>query len=320
MLHWLGILVVLLTLADQTPTANSDTSGLQPHILRKPFVPGKIVVLNLSKHFATAIRLPEAVSSVVVGEPAKFKVEHSEKEPRLVFVKPISDGAAQSNLLISTVAGRSVSLLVRNEGDQPEHAAGEDPIRPIHLVLDLLPEKGFLIEENSPASLLVAETVHLEKPNSEIARDAWPVRTQARLDRLLESQRISRLRPLRGNPLGVSIGQIFEDGRQTFVLFSVVNQGKQAVELLPPQVQLAGTRGKGRGSVEQIPVREYRLTSRRLRPNERADSVVTFDRPAFKQSHESYFLQIAESAAVDRPSLAPIDPSGSQILSGEEER
>ena len=104
------------------------------------------------------------------------------------------------------------------------------------------------------------------------------------------------------------------------MLFSVVNQGRQAIELLPPQVQLAGTRGKGRGSVEQIPVREYRLTSRRLRPNERADGVVTFERPAFKQSHESYFLQIAESAAVDRPSLAPIDPGRSQILSDEEEQ
>jgi len=82
----------------------------------------------------------------------------------------------------------------------------------------------------------------------------------------------------------------------------------------------AGTRGKGRGSVEQIPVREYRLTSSRLRRNERADGVVAFERPTFKQSHESYFLQIAESAAVDRPSLAPIDPGRSQILSDEEEQ
>jgi hypothetical protein len=300
--------------------ANSDISELQPRILRRPIVAGKIVVLNVGLHLATAIRLPEAVSSVVVGDPARFKVEHSEKEPRLVFVKPISAGAAESNVLISTIAGRSVSLLVRSEDKQPEHSAGSDSIRPVHLVLDLLPEKGFLIEESSPASLLVAETVHLEKPNSEIARDEWPVRTQARLDRLLESQRSGRLRSLRGNPLGVGIGQIFEDGPQTFVLFSVVNHGRQAIELLPPQVQLAGTRGKGRGSVEQIPVREYRLTSRRLRPNERSDGVVTFDRPAFKQSHESYFLQIAESAAVDRPSLVPIDPGRSQILSGEEER
>ena len=127
-------------------------------------IPGKIVVLNVGLHLATAIRLPEAVSSVVVGDPARFKVEHSEKEPRLVFVKPISTGAAESNLLISTVAGRSVSLLVRSEDKQSEHTAGNASIRPVHLVLDLLPEKGFLIEESSPASLLVAETMSLEKP------------------------------------------------------------------------------------------------------------------------------------------------------------
>jgi type IV secretory pathway VirB9-like protein len=80
-------------------------------------------VLNVGLHFATAIRLPETVSSVVVGDPARFKVEHSEKEPRLVFVKPISAGAAQSNLLISTVAGRNVSLLVRSEDSQTAYAA-----------------------------------------------------------------------------------------------------------------------------------------------------------------------------------------------------
>ncbi len=277
-------------------------------------------MLNVGLHFATAIRLPETVSSVVVGDPARFKVEHSEKEPRLVFVKPTGAEAAQSNLLISTVAGRSVSLLLRSEDKQPEQIAGGESIGPVHLVLELLPEKGFLIEESSLASPLVAETVRLEKPSSEVARDESPVRTQTRIDRLLESQRSSRLPSLLGNPLGIGIGQIYENGTQTFVLFSVVNQGRQTVELLPPQVQLAGTRGKGRGSVEQIPVREYRFTSRRLRANERADGVVTFHRPAFKQSHESYFLQIAESAAVDRPSLTPEDPGRSQILRSEEER
>ena len=144
---------------------------------------------------------------MVVGDPARFKVEHSEKEPRLVFVKPISTGAAESNLLISTVAGRSVSLLVRSEDKQSEHTAGNASIQPVHLVLDLLPEKSFLIEESSPASLLVAETMSLEKPNSEALRDERPsLERRARMDRFLESQRISRLPSLRGNPLGVGIG------------------------------------------------------------------------------------------------------------------
>ena len=42
------------------------------------------------------------------------------------------------------------------------------------------------------------------------------------------------------------------------------------------------------------------------RPGERADGVVVFQRPSFKQSNETLFLQMAESGAVDRPALAPI--------------
>jgi hypothetical protein len=223
-------------------------------------------------------------------------------------------------LLISTVAGHSVSLLVRSENQHPKHVAGGDSIRPVYLVLDLLPDAGFLIEEASQTAL-VAETVSLDKPSgAAVQKDMSALRTSARMDRFLESQRISQLPSLRGNPLGVSIGDIYEDGRQTLVLFSVVNRGKQALELLPPQVQLAGKGKKGRGSVEQIAVREYQVSSKRLRPNERADGVVAFDRPAFKQSHESYFLQIAESGAVDQPSLVPIDLGRTLVLSPEEER
>jgi len=307
----------------RTTEADSDSSpGAQSRILRRSIVPGKIVALNVGLNFATAIRLPETVSSVVVGDPARFKVEHSEKEPRMVFVKPInSDGAAQSNLLISTVAGRSVSVLVRSEDNQPERTVGNDSIRPVHLVLDLLPEKGFLIEEASPSSsLLVAETVPLENANSEVVRDPRPARTQPLIESLLESQRKSSLPSLRGNLLGAGISQVYANGQEMFVLFSVVNHGKQTIELLPPQVQLAGTRGKGRGSVEQISVGEYRLTRRRLGAGERADGVVNFDRPSFKQSYESYFLQLAESAAIDRPTLTPIDLGRSLFLNSEGER
>lgn len=38
----------------------------------------------------------------------------------------------------------------------------------------------------------------------------------------------------------------------------------------------------------------------------RADGVVVFERPAFKQANETLFVQIAESGAVDKPALAPV--------------
>jgi hypothetical protein len=68
-------------------------------IITGPIVDGKVVVLDLGLRFATTIRMPESVSSVVVGDSTLFKVEHSDKEPELVFVKPLTMEPAESNLL-----------------------------------------------------------------------------------------------------------------------------------------------------------------------------------------------------------------------------
>ena len=50
-------------------------------------------------------------------------------------------------------------------------------------------------------------------------------------------------------------------------------------------------------------IRDYRLSTTRLEPGERADGVVVFDRPNFKESTEKLFLQIAQADQVDRPVL-----------------
>jgi len=76
----------------------------------------QVSVVRLAPRFTTAIRLPEAVSSVVLGDPGKFLAEHSEKEPALVLVKPVSEEAAASNLLVTTVSGRNLSFLLRSDG------------------------------------------------------------------------------------------------------------------------------------------------------------------------------------------------------------
>ena len=55
-----------------------------------------------------------------------------------------------------------------------------------------------------------------------------------------------------------------------------------------------------------MPVEDFRLSTRRLAPDERGDGVVLFERPPYKQSSETLFLQLADAGAVDRPALAPI--------------
>jgi hypothetical protein len=70
----------------------------------------------LAPRYATAIRMHEPINSVVVGDPASFSAEHSEQEPNLVFVKPITMKPAQTNLLISTARGQQASLLLISRG------------------------------------------------------------------------------------------------------------------------------------------------------------------------------------------------------------
>jgi hypothetical protein len=50
-------------------------------------------------------------------------------------------------------------------------------------------------------------------------------------------------------------------------------------------------------------IRDYKLSTTRLEPGTRADGVVVFDRPNFKESTEQLFLQIAQADQVDRPIL-----------------
>ena len=62
------------------------------------------------------IRMSETVNSVVVGDPTFFKVERSDGEPQLVFVKALREKPAESNLLTSTTRGREATLLLVSRG------------------------------------------------------------------------------------------------------------------------------------------------------------------------------------------------------------
>src|SRR3989440_11968996 len=68
---------------------------IQPRIVSKPAVDGEVNAVEVQAHFVTAIRMPEPVNSVAVGDPALFQVEHSEREPRLVFVKALTNQPAR---------------------------------------------------------------------------------------------------------------------------------------------------------------------------------------------------------------------------------
>src|ERR1700747_3519317 len=92
---------------------------VKPILSERDFT-GQANVVRLAPRYTTTIKMPEPVSSVVVGDPTKFLAEHSDKEPALVFVKPTVEERAESNLLVTTTKGRQVSFVLRSDGGGPK--------------------------------------------------------------------------------------------------------------------------------------------------------------------------------------------------------
>jgi hypothetical protein len=87
--------------AQQSNPGLRNGDEVRPEISVLPLSGSTVTDLHLRPRFTTTIRLPEPVTSVAVGAPTIFEVEHSDQEPRLVFVKPSTKEAATSNLIIA---------------------------------------------------------------------------------------------------------------------------------------------------------------------------------------------------------------------------
>jgi hypothetical protein len=330
--RWLSLLILAAAARAQLTTIN-------PQVRSKTTADHKITTLEVAAHFVTAIRVPEPVNSVVVGDPTLFQVEHSEHEPELVFVKALTLEDAESNLLISTAAKRQISFLLVSHRRSSNSAK-------VDFLLRYQTVEGFLIEPDAIPFALVGQTASLAKPQSAaagpIASSAQPDEALARvafnstptqavsslakadfLDSLLERQKRAPLPALygerveggeaKGDHLRTGISEVLDSGQQVIVLFAVVNTSKHAILLMPPQIQLGGKNKSGKlvkqehwSTAEQLAVIDFRLSHRRIGPRERADGAAIFERPPYKRSTETLFLQMAESGAVDKPALAPI--------------
>jgi hypothetical protein len=76
--------------AQQANIHNVSSQQVDPTVLDLPITGSTVSDIHLRPLFTTTIRLPEPVTSVAVGAPTLFKVEHSTDDPRLVFIKPTS--------------------------------------------------------------------------------------------------------------------------------------------------------------------------------------------------------------------------------------
>jgi hypothetical protein len=145
----ISLLVILSgSLAAQTKNARNRNES-------KTVFEGQPASVRLAPRVTTTIRLPEPVNSVVLGDSNLFQAEYSPSEPLSVFARATGSGAAQTNLVISTVFGRQFILLLRSMG-----ASGDPSEAGVDLLVRCQPAQVHFIEETFPAAL-ISETVSL---------------------------------------------------------------------------------------------------------------------------------------------------------------
>lgn len=271
----------------------------QARILNLSVDPAQVLVLHLRPGFVSSVRVLEEVSSVVLGDPGAFKAEHSEAEPQLVFFKATTAKPTQTNALITTKSGREIPLSLVSAGRS-------DPSEMVDYILNYERPRSFLISSNH-SSFVVGDTQALasgDPPANPPVSNAAVKEGQ----QLLKTER-SENPHWEGKLLRVSVGPTREKGQEMAVSFAVLNASSRTIEVLPPQIQLAGTsKSKHRKAIkaEPVAIKDYWITTRKLAPGTKADGMVLFERPSFKESNEHLLLAVAQAEEVDRPVLAPI--------------
>ncbi len=153
-LRWFIPIVVLLPLSlkgsEPVPPARIATLVINPT---------GVTPLHLRPDFDSVIRMPEEITSVVLGSPESFKAEHNEGEPRYVYVKPITRDPAVSNLMIATKSGTHVTLELISDG-----ASGGSSAQAIDFLIEYRASHGFLVA-STPAALSTVSATHPIKPD-----------------------------------------------------------------------------------------------------------------------------------------------------------
>jgi hypothetical protein len=302
-LRWLIPILLLLSL--RLYASDPPISG---RVVTVTINPNEVTPLHLRPEFESTIRMPEEVTSVILGGPGTFKAEHNEGEPNYVYVKPITRQPAQSNLLIATKSGQHVTLELISDG-----AAAHSDAQPIDFLIEYRASRTFLILSDATAPAIPKAAEKNPRFGTTDRRIGLGTASLSALDEEFEQQmRINSPHWTKwdGKQVQTSIGDIRQWSNETVVSYSILNGSDQAVEIVPPQIQITGhkvvkkKKKEGKGIIsDQLEIRDYKLSTTRLEPGGRADGVVVFDRPNFKQSTEKLFLQLAQADEIDQPIL-----------------
>jgi hypothetical protein len=281
-------------------------SAVKPHVATITINPSEVITLHLRPEFESTIHMPEEITSVILGSPGNFKAEHNEGQPEYVYVKPITKEAAESNLLIATKSGLHVTLELISDGVGVSGSA-----LPVDFLIEYRTSRSFLISGSAGVERARVEPTGIASPSNQ-SRIPAAAKPLSAIDEEYELQMCINApgwTKWEGKQIKTSLGDIRQRSNQTVISFSILNASDQPVEIVPPQIQISGRAVKKKKkegkslTADQLLIREYRLSTTRIEAGARADGVVVFDRPNFKQSTEKLFLQIAQADQVDRPIL-----------------
>jgi hypothetical protein len=305
--RWLIPLTILLPLQ-----LNASAPVVPGKITTVVINPNEVTPLHLRPDFVSTIRLPEEVTSVDLGSRGSFSAEHNEGEPEYVYVKPITKEPAQSNLEIAMKSGQHVTLELISYG-----VPGSSSAQPVDFLIQYRSAQGFLVgtdESVSRRNDLAGPNDRVTKHNSTIGPQPLSFTTGLSALELEYQQQVLVNSPKwtkwEGNQIETSIGDVRQWSNETVISYSIFNPSDRAVEIVPPQIQITGRKvekkkkKQGKGIIsDQLQIRDFKLSTTRLEAGARADGVVVFDRPNFKESIEMLFLQIAQADQVDKPVL-----------------
>jgi hypothetical protein len=226
--------------------------------------PNEVTPLHLRPEFESTIRMPEEITSVILGSPGAFKAEHNEGEPDYVYIKPITKEPAQSNLLIATKSGQHVTLELISDGIATGNAA-----QPVDFLIAYRASRSFLISADGP--LPAVRKVADKEPRSGTADAGGRSESvvPSALDEEFEQQaRINAPKWTKwdGKQIETAIGDVRQWSNETVVSYSVFNKSDQPVEIVPPQIQITGRKvekkKEGKGIIsDQLEIRDYKLST-----------------------------------------------------------
>jgi hypothetical protein len=275
--------------------------------------PDEVTQLHLRPDFVSTIRLPEEITSVDLGSRGSFSAEHSEGEPEYVYVKPITKEPAQSNLEIAMKSGQHVTLELISDG-----VAGNGTTQPVDFLIQYRSAQSFLVGADESSPRPGDPTNRIDRDRRHYSAKIDPSQTSPASSALssleLEYQQQIRVNSptwtkWQGKEIETSIGDVRQWSNETVISYSIFNPTDKAVEIVPPQIQITGRKvekkkKQGKELIsDQLQIRDFKLSATRLEAGSRADGVVVFDRPNFKESTEMLFLQVAQADQIDKPIL-----------------